>query len=102
MKLRTYVLTIVVTCLIFIGCKKDDFDGKLQISFAVSPSEIDIYTTDNKEIAIKSIKLNSQETTIMVNLNAGNYVIKPFKSGHLYGEKGAQVNRGKTTILQFN
>ena len=96
------ILSAIFVLALLAGCsKEDDNFGTVNITFADKPSDlvVEIFTVENTNIPIYTT--NNVKQPLKVNLNFGNYVVRPYAmslQGGIFTEVGFQLNPAKKTI----
>jgi hypothetical protein len=99
---KTISLCIAIAFIVFtaVACSKDDDNsefGTVNISFSNKPSDtvLEIFTIENTSVPIYS---NIAGPKLKLDLNFGNYVVKPYSpslQGGVFTTVGFQLNPSK-------
>ncbi|WP_353123587.1 hypothetical protein [Dysgonomonas capnocytophagoides] len=97
-------LCIILTALFFSCSDDDSTTGTLNISFANSTSNVEIwiYSSEDSTTPIYTSSLNGNKE-LSITLNIGNYFVQPHSTSQTYYPKaGFQMQVNKRTSIKYD
>lgn len=106
--MKKVLFTILISCLALVSCEKNETyiengTGELRVVFVGKgdmTEAFNVYSIEQADIAITACRVHGQSRTALIELNTGNYFIRPYNFNQ--NPCGFQIQNNKRTVLKID